>query len=76
MLNHLIERLAATRARQASWPAGRWSVLAGFVEPGESLVDAMQPDNWIYLHESGREMTGAELRHPAIDAQKAAWPCD
>ena len=23
--------------RQASWPARRWSVLAGFVEPGESL---------------------------------------
>lgn len=23
--------------RQASWPAGRWSVLAGFMEPGESL---------------------------------------
>jgi NAD+ diphosphatase len=23
--------------RQASWPAGRWSVLAGFLEPGESL---------------------------------------
>jgi NAD+ diphosphatase len=23
--------------RQATWPAGRWSVLAGFLEPGESL---------------------------------------
>lgn len=23
--------------RQAGWPAGRWSVLAGFLEPGESL---------------------------------------
>ena len=23
--------------RQASWPAKRWSVLAGFLEPGESL---------------------------------------
>ena len=23
--------------RQAIWPAGRWSVLAGFLEPGESL---------------------------------------
>ena len=31
------------------------------IEPGESLVDAMQPDNWVYLHESGREMSGAEL---------------
>jgi NAD+ diphosphatase len=27
--------------RQASWPAGRWSVLAGFVEPGESLEQAL-----------------------------------
>ena len=27
--------------RQASWPAGRWSVLAGFVEPGESLEQAV-----------------------------------
>ncbi|NLB58142.1 MAG: NAD(+) diphosphatase [Gammaproteobacteria bacterium] len=23
--------------REATWPAGRWSVLAGFVEPGETL---------------------------------------
>lgn len=28
--------------RQASWPAGRWSTLAGFVEPGESLEDAVR----------------------------------
>ena len=27
--------------RQASWPAKRWSVLAGFVEPGESLEQAV-----------------------------------
>ena len=27
--------------RQASWPPGRWSVLAGFVEPGESLEHAV-----------------------------------
>lgn len=27
--------------RQASWPEGRWSVLAGFVEPGESLEQAI-----------------------------------
>jgi NAD+ diphosphatase len=27
---------------QASWPAGRWSTLAGFVEPGESLEDAVR----------------------------------
>jgi NAD+ diphosphatase len=27
--------------RQAGWPAGRWSVLAGFLEPGESLEHAV-----------------------------------
>jgi NAD+ diphosphatase len=27
--------------RQASWPAGQYSTLAGFVEPGESLEDAV-----------------------------------
>ncbi|MCB0107789.1 MAG: NAD(+) diphosphatase [Caldilineaceae bacterium] len=29
-------------ARQPSWPAGRYSVIAGFVEPGESLEDAVK----------------------------------
>jgi len=28
--------------RQASWPAGRFSTIAGFVEPGESLEDAVR----------------------------------
>ncbi len=28
--------------RQAGWPAGRYSTLAGFVEPGESLEDAVR----------------------------------
>jgi NAD+ diphosphatase len=27
--------------RQAIWPAKRWSCLAGFVEPGESLEEAV-----------------------------------
>lgn len=27
--------------RQRSWPAGQWSVLAGFVEPGETLEEAV-----------------------------------
>ena len=31
------------------------------IETGESLAEAMQPDHWIYLHESGRELTGGEL---------------
>jgi NAD+ diphosphatase len=28
--------------RQASWPAGRYSTIAGFVEPGESIEDAVR----------------------------------
>ncbi len=28
--------------RQPSWPAGRWSTLAGFCEPGETLEDAVR----------------------------------
>ncbi len=32
----------ALLGRQPSWPAGRYSTLAGFVEPGESLEDAVR----------------------------------
>jgi NAD+ diphosphatase len=32
----------ALLGRQPSWPRGRWSTLAGFVEPGESLEDAVR----------------------------------
>ena len=31
----------ALLGRQASWPAGRYSTVAGFVEPGESLEDTI-----------------------------------
>jgi NAD+ diphosphatase len=31
----------ALLGRQASWPVGRYSTIAGFVEPGESLEDAV-----------------------------------
>jgi NAD+ diphosphatase len=31
----------ALLGRQASWPEGRYSTIAGFVEPGESLEDAV-----------------------------------
>jgi NAD+ diphosphatase len=31
----------ALLGRQASWPAGRYSTIAGFVEPGESFEDAV-----------------------------------
>ena len=32
----------ALLGRQAVWPAGRYSTIAGFVEPGESLEDAVR----------------------------------
>ncbi len=33
---------ACLLGRQAGWPAGRFSTLAGFVEPGESLEDSVR----------------------------------
>lgn len=41
--------------RQPGWPAGRYSTIAGFVEPGESLEDAVRRE---VLEEAGIE-TGA-----------------
>jgi NAD+ diphosphatase len=39
--------------RQAGWPQGRFSVLAGFVEPGETLEEAVRRE---VLEESGVEV--------------------
>src|SRR5690606_16875353 len=36
------EQDRALLGRQAAWPEGRFSTLAGFVEPGESLDDAVR----------------------------------
>lgn len=36
----------ALLGRQSSWDAGRYSTLAGFVEPGESLEDAVAREVW------------------------------
>ncbi len=42
--------------RQRTWPAGRWSVLAGFVEPGESLEQTVARE---VLEESGVRVRSA-----------------
>lgn len=41
--------------RQAVWPAGMWSCLAGFVEPGESIEQAAARET---LEEAGIRTTG------------------
>jgi len=43
--------------RQASWPAGRYSTIAGFVEPGESLEDAVARE---VQEETGIRVEGIE----------------
>jgi NAD+ diphosphatase len=47
----------ALLGRQAAWPAGRYSTIAGFVEPGESLEDAVARE---VLEETGVSVTDAE----------------
>src|SRR5690606_10135209 len=55
----------ALLGRQASWPAGRYSTLAGFVEPGESLEDAVRRE---VLEETG--VTVTSLRYHSSQP----WP--
>ncbi len=50
------ERDRVLLGRQPSWPPGRYSALAGFVEPGESLEDAVARE---VLEESGVEVARA-----------------
>ena len=51
--------------RQPSWPPGRYSALAGFVEPGESLEEAVAREI--------REEAGVEIGPPAYTASQP-WP--
>ena len=47
----------ALLGRQSSWPAGRYSTIAGFVEPGESLEDAVARE---VLEETGVRITSCD----------------
>lgn len=51
--------------RQAGWPPGRYSTLAGFVEPGESLEDAVRREV--------REEAGVQVAQ-AVYHSSQPWP--
>ena len=55
----------ALLGRQAGWPAGRYSTIAGFVEPGESLEDAVCREVL--------EETGVVVSRPRYDSSQP-WP--
>ena len=55
----------ALLGRQASWPQGRYSTIAGFVEPGESLEDAVRREV--------KEETGVDATHVRYHSSQP-WP--
>ncbi len=55
----------ALLGRQASWPPGRYSTVAGFVEPGESLEDAVAREVF--------EETGIRVSSSAYHSSQP-WP--
>jgi NAD+ diphosphatase len=58
----------ALLGRQASWPTGRYSTIAGFVEPGESLEDAVVRE---VEEETGVQVT--DVRYES--SQPWPFPC-
>jgi NAD+ diphosphatase len=59
------ERDRLLLGRSARWPAGRYSLLAGFVEPGETLEDAVRREL--------REESGIEVSEVGYVASQP-WP--
>ncbi len=55
----------ALLGRQAGWPPGRYSTIAGFVEPGESLEDAVAREVL--------EETGVQVSRARYDSSQP-WP--
>ncbi|MDF4003581.1 NAD(+) diphosphatase [Luteibacter sp. PPL552] len=56
---------ACLLGRQRGWPDGRYSTLAGFIEPGESLEDAVRREV--------REESGVEVSHATYHSSQP-WP--
>lgn len=52
-------------ARNVNFPVGRYSALAGFLEAGESIEDA--------IHREVREEVGIDVRDPVYFASQS-WP--
>jgi NAD+ diphosphatase len=61
----VVDGKRALLGRQARWPPGRYSALAGFVEPGESLEEAVAREV--------REEAGVEVRAPRYFGSQP-WP--